>query len=152
MRKVKELVAGSASAAASVLRVVVETTGADGLGAATYQLLLGVRPERPRGLLDLHYLGEVPTPDGRRAVYDALAHPDTALLVGASRKRMTGAVIAHADGSVPPAAQRDAATAALSALVATRDVWCVRVHDVSATLAAVRVAAAWNAAQSEGES
>ena len=65
-----------------MLRVVVETTGPDGLGAATYQLLLGVRPERPRGLLDVHYLGEVPTPGGRRAVYDALAHPDTALLVG----------------------------------------------------------------------
>lgn len=74
------------------------------------------------------------------------------LLVGASRKRMTGAVITNPDGSVPAAAQRDAATAALSALVATRDVWCVRVHDVGATLAAVRVAAAWNAAQSEGES
>lgn len=84
VRAVKELVAGSASAAAGVLRVVVETTGPDGLGAATYQLLLGMRPERPRGLLDQHYLGEVPTPAGRSAVYDALAHPDTALLVGAT--------------------------------------------------------------------
>ncbi|MFM7065150.1 MAG: maltokinase N-terminal cap-like domain-containing protein [Actinomycetes bacterium] len=78
VREATELVAGPSP----VLRLVVETTGADGLGAALYQLLLGVRPERPRGLLDLHDLGEVTTTEGRRAVYDALAHPETALQVG----------------------------------------------------------------------
>ncbi|GAA4974910.1 dihydropteroate synthase [Kineococcus glutinatus] len=70
----------------------------------------------------------------------ALGHP---VLVGASRKRFLGALLAGSDGTAPPAAERDAATAAVSALAAAAGAWGVRVHDVASSAAAVRVAAAW---------
>jgi dihydropteroate synthase len=64
------------------------------------------------------------------------------VLVGASRKRFLGSLLA--DGERPrPVDQRDAATDAVSALAAAAGVWCVRVHDVRGSLDAVRVAAAW---------
>lgn len=69
----------------------------------------------------------------------ALGQP---LLVGASRKAFLGELLG-AEGGVPrPAAGRDHATSALSALLAAAGVWCVRVHDVAASADAVRVAAA----------
>jgi dihydropteroate synthase len=58
------------------------------------------------------------------------------LLIGASRKAFLGALL---DGR--PAAQRDAATAAISTLAAAAGVWGVRVHDVASSADAVRVAA-----------
>ncbi|PPK93432.1 dihydropteroate synthase [Kineococcus xinjiangensis] len=70
----------------------------------------------------------------------ALGHP---LLVGASRKRFLGALLAGPDGAAPPAPERDAATAAVTALAAHAGAWGVRVHDVASSAAAVRVAAAW---------
>jgi dihydropteroate synthase len=70
----------------------------------------------------------------------ALGRP---LLVGASRKRFLGALLAGPDGTPAPPDQRDAATHATSALAAAAGVWCVRVHDVPGTLDAVRVADAW---------
>ncbi|WP_320776504.1 dihydropteroate synthase [Streptomyces sp. CRN 30] len=69
----------------------------------------------------------------------ALGHP---LLVAASRKRFLGRVLAGPGGAVPPARERDAATAAVSALAAHRGAWAVRVHEVRATADAVRVARA----------
>ncbi|MCZ9336637.1 dihydropteroate synthase, partial [Streptomyces sp. TRM76130] len=42
----------------------------------------------------------------------------------------------------PPARERDAATAAVSALAARAGAWAVRVHEVRATADAVRVARA----------
>ena len=68
------------------------------------------------------------------------------LLVGASRKRFLGALLAGPDGEPPPVQERDDATAAVSALAAGAGVWCVRVHDPAANLDAVRVGAAWCAA------
>lgn len=68
-----------------------------------------------------------------------LGHP---LLIGASRKRFLGALLAGPDGTPADPAARDAATAAVSALVASQGVWAVRVHDVAASVAAVAVAAA----------
>jgi dihydropteroate synthase len=59
------------------------------------------------------------------------------LLVGASRKAFLGALL---DGR--PAADRDAATAAVSVLAAQAGAWGVRVHDVAASADAVRVVAA----------
>ena len=76
----------------------------------------------------------------------AVGHP---VLVGASRKRFLGHVLAvgrGGDGDVPPA-ERDHATAAVSALAARAGVWAVRVHDVPATRDAVLVAAAWRGAE-----
>ncbi|MBQ0985327.1 dihydropteroate synthase [Streptomyces sp. F63] len=64
------------------------------------------------------------------------------LLVAASRKRFLGQVLAGPDGSPPPARERDAATAAVSAISAREGAWAVRVHEVRATADAVRVARA----------
>ncbi|MEX5296162.1 dihydropteroate synthase [Kocuria sp. CPCC 205268] len=64
------------------------------------------------------------------------------VLVAASRKRFLGTLLAQ--GGVPrPAAGRDAATAAVSALSAQAGAWCVRVHDVRASVDAVAAAHAW---------
>ncbi|MFB7089826.1 dihydropteroate synthase [Streptomyces sp. NPDC056296] len=68
-----------------------------------------------------------------------LGHP---LLVAASRKRFLGRVLAGPEASPPPARERDAATAAVSALAAHAGAWAVRVHEVRATADAVRVARA----------
>ncbi|MCZ7415089.1 dihydropteroate synthase [Streptomyces sp. WMMC897] len=65
------------------------------------------------------------------------------LLVAASRKRFLGRVLAGEPGSAPPPArERDAATAAVSALAARDGAWAVRVHEVRASADAVRVARA----------
>ncbi|MEW2587926.1 dihydropteroate synthase [Streptomyces virginiae] len=65
------------------------------------------------------------------------------LLVAASRKRFLGRVLAGGtDAAPPPARERDAATAAVSAIAAHQGAWAVRVHEVRATADAVRVARA----------
>ncbi|MFF9274784.1 dihydropteroate synthase [Streptomyces griseosporeus] len=76
-----------------------------------------------------------------------LGHP---LLVAASRKRFLGRVLAGPDGAPPPARERDAATAAVSALAAHAGAWAVRVHEVRATADAVRVAHAVEEARAGG--
>jgi len=65
------------------------------------------------------------------------------VLVGASRKRFLGLLLAGPDGTPRPFDSSDAATVAISALAATAGAWCVRVHQVPANADAVRVAAAW---------
>ncbi|WP_265522667.1 dihydropteroate synthase [Oerskovia flava] len=69
------------------------------------------------------------------------------VLVGASRKRFLGHLLAGPDGVLAPPAARDAATAAVSTLAAAAGAWCVRVHAVQATADAVRVVAAWDGAR-----
>lgn len=64
------------------------------------------------------------------------------VLVGASRKRFLGSLLTTAGKAALPA-ERDNATAAVSALAASSGVWAVRVHDVPSSLDAVKVAAAW---------
>ncbi|MEU1123972.1 dihydropteroate synthase [Streptomyces sp. NPDC005899] len=64
------------------------------------------------------------------------------LLVAASRKRFLGHVLAGEGTPPPPARERDAATAAVSALSAHAGAWAVRVHAVRPTADAVRVARA----------
>lgn len=68
------------------------------------------------------------------------------LLVAASRKRFLGRVLAGGQGDPPPARERDAATAAVSAIAAREGAWAVRVHQVRPTADAVRVARAIEAA------
>jgi len=63
------------------------------------------------------------------------------VLIGASRKRFLGALLADAAGPRPPGG-REAATTAISALAAAAGVWGVRVHEAAASVDAVRVAAA----------
>ncbi|MDA3648608.1 dihydropteroate synthase [Saccharopolyspora indica] len=65
------------------------------------------------------------------------------VLVGASRKRFLGRLLADAEGSPRPPAGRETATAVVSALAADRGAWGVRVHDVRQSLDAVAVTAAW---------
>ncbi|MGW2285986.1 dihydropteroate synthase [Streptomyces phaeochromogenes] len=78
-----------------------------------------------------------------------LGHP---VLVAASRKRFLGRVLAGPEGAPPPARERDAATAAVSALAAHQGAWAVRVHEVRATADAVRVARAVEGARiAEGD-
>lgn len=65
------------------------------------------------------------------------------VLVGASRKRFLGSLLADAHGTPRPPEGREVATAAISALAAVNGAWGVRVHDVAATMDAVAVATAW---------
>jgi len=71
------------------------------------------------------------------ASLDALGLP---LLVGASRKRFLGELLADADGP-RPLDGREAANTALTTLLARRGTWAVRVHDVRASRDAVEVVA-----------
>ncbi len=65
------------------------------------------------------------------------------VLLGASRKRFLGALLAGPDGEVRPPEGREIATAVISALAALHGAWGVRVHDVRASVDALKVAGAW---------
>nr|WP_297427333.1 dihydropteroate synthase [uncultured Actinotalea sp.] len=110
----------------------------------------GVRPEQV--VLDPGLGFAKPGSDN----WPLLAHLDALLalgrpvLVGASRKRFLGHLLAGPDREPAPPERRDAATAAVSALAAAAGAWCVRVHDVAPSADAVRVAAAWSAARRAG--
>jgi dihydropteroate synthase len=71
---------------------------------------------------------------------------DFPVLVGASRKRFLGRLLAGQDAAPRPFAESDMATVAVTALAAAAGAWCVRVHQVPANVDAVRVAAAWREA------
>jgi dihydropteroate synthase len=68
------------------------------------------------------------------------------VLVGASRKRFLGALLAGRDNAPRPFSDCDEATVATTALAAAAGAWGVRVHEVPGNADAVRVAAAWRAA------
>ncbi|MGP4097905.1 dihydropteroate synthase [Nonomuraea sp. KM90] len=68
------------------------------------------------------------------------------LLIGASRKRFLGRLLAGPDGTPRPFSRSDDATLAVTALAADAGAWCVRVHEVGPNADAVRVAAAWKRA------
>ena len=65
------------------------------------------------------------------------------VLVGASRKRFLGTLLADADGEPRPPDGRETATAVISALAALHGAWGVRVHDVRASVDALKVVEAW---------
>ncbi|MDI9896233.1 dihydropteroate synthase [Rhodococcus sp. IEGM 1381] len=65
------------------------------------------------------------------------------VLVGASRKRFLGSLLADEHGSPRPPDGREIATAVVSALAVAGGAWGVRVHDVQASLDAVAVVKAW---------
>lgn len=65
------------------------------------------------------------------------------VLIGASRKRMLGEVLAGVTGAPSAPSDRDGATAVVSALCSRAGAWGVRVHDVAATAAAIAVERAW---------
>jgi dihydropteroate synthase len=68
------------------------------------------------------------------------------VLVGASRKQFLGTLLAGPDGAVRPPDGRETATAVLSALAALHGAWGVRVHDVRASVDALKVVDAWTQA------
>ncbi|MDG4665278.1 dihydropteroate synthase [Mycobacterium sp. 236(2023)] len=67
------------------------------------------------------------------------------VLVGASRKRFLGALLAEPGGEPRPPSGRETATAVVSALAAWNRAWGVRVHDVRASVDALAVVTAWQA-------
>ncbi|MFB8207688.1 dihydropteroate synthase [Streptomyces sp. NPDC056010] len=82
---------------------------------------------------------------------DELTRLGFPVLVGASRKRFLGTLLADpVTGAPRPARDRDAATAAVSALAAARGAWAVRVHDVAASADAVRVGSALRRVETRG--
>jgi dihydropteroate synthase len=80
------------------------------------------------------------------APIQALGYP---LLVGASRKTFLGTLLADAGGNPRGVDGREAATTAVSVLLAQAGVWGVRVHDVRSTRDALRVLEALDTAREE---
>ena len=76
---------------------------------------------------------------------DALTGLGFPVLIGASRKRFLGSLLAGTDGVPRHCDGREIATAAVSALAAAAGAWGVRVHDVAASRDAIAVAEAWRA-------
>ncbi|MGL4307110.1 MAG: dihydropteroate synthase [Mycobacteriaceae bacterium] len=70
----------------------------------------------------------------------ALGYP---ILVGASRKRFLGTLLADEAGQPRPSQGREVATAAISALSALQGAWGVRVHDAQSSLDAIAVSQVW---------
>jgi dihydropteroate synthase len=68
------------------------------------------------------------------------------VLLGASRKQFLGTLLAGRDGSLRPPDGRETATAVISALAALHGAWGVRVHDVRASVDALKVVEAWTQA------
>ncbi|GAA3556738.1 dihydropteroate synthase [Amycolatopsis ultiminotia] len=81
---------------------------------------------------------------------DSLLSLGFPVLVGASRKRFLGRLLAGKDGEPRRPDGREAATAAVSTLAAMAGAWGVRVHEVGASLDAVVVAAAWQRGRADG--
>lgn len=79
------------------------------------------------------------------AALPALRELGRPVLVGASRKRFLGSLLAGPDGPRPVAA-RDSATDAVTTLAAYHGAWAVRVHDVRGSRDAIAVALAWSGA------
>ncbi len=73
------------------------------------------------------------------------------VLVGASRKRFLGSLLAGDDGTPRPPGGRETATAVVSALAAMHGAWGVRVHDVRASVDAVKVVRAWQNPPGDGD-
>jgi dihydropteroate synthase len=76
--------------------------------------------------------------------------PAFPVLIGASRKRFLGRLLAAPDGTPRPFAGCDDATVAITALAAATGAWCARVHEVPANVDAVRIAQAWEDAVAAG--
>jgi dihydropteroate synthase len=94
------------------------------------------RPEHNWALLTR--LDQISTLGGRA--------PGFPVLIGASRKRFLGRLLAAPDGTPRPFAGGDDATVSVTALAAVAGAWCARVHRVPGNADAVRVAEAWRQA------
>ena len=65
------------------------------------------------------------------------------ILVGSSRKSFLGTLLADPDGTPRSVLDREAANVALTTIAAVQGVWGVRVHEVRASLDAIRVVSRW---------
>jgi dihydropteroate synthase len=72
------------------------------------------------------------------------------VLVGASRKRFLGSLLAGPDHEPRRPDGRETATAVISALAAQHGVWGIRVHDVRASADALKVVEAWTDPEHDG--
>jgi dihydropteroate synthase len=73
--------------------------------------------------------------------------PALPVIIGASRKRFLGRLLAGPDGTPRPFDGCDGATVAVTSLAAAAGAWAVRVHAVPANVDAVKVGAAWRQAE-----
>lgn len=122
---------------------VVGEVRAELVARADAAVLAGVDPERivlDPGLGFAKTAGHNWALLHRLDVLVALGFP---VLVGASRKRFLGHLLAESDGTGRPPAGREVATAAVTALAAHAGAWGVRVHDVASSMDAVAVSTAW---------
>lgn len=125
---------------------VVADVRAELLASVDAAVAAGVEP---RNLIIDPGLGFAKTGQHNWALLNALPElvaTDVPVLVGASRKRFLGALLSDAYGAVRPPDGRETATAAVSLLAAMHGVWGVRVHDVRATVDALKVLQAWRGA------
>ena len=65
------------------------------------------------------------------------------ILVGSSRKSFLGSLLAGPDGSPRPVLDREDANVALTTIATIQGVWAVRVHEVRASIDAVKVVTRW---------
>ena len=78
---------------------------------------------------------------------DELEQLGLPILVGASRKRFLAAALNESDPASVSTQRRDVATAVLTALLLQRKLWGIRVHNVEATVDAIKVVSALKQAQ-----
>jgi dihydropteroate synthase len=94
-------------------------------------------------------LGFAKTPEHNwklSANLDAILSLGYPVLFAASRKSYLGALLADRDGTPRPVHEREAATLATTVLAVAAGVWGVRVHDVRASVDAIKVwEATWRA-------
>lgn len=131
-------------------RDVVAEVRADLLASIDDAVAAGVDPEQ---LIIDPGLGFAKTAQHNWALLHALPELvglGVPVLLGASRKRFLGALLAGPDGAVRPPEGRETATAVISALAASQGVWGVRVHDVCASVDALKVVGAWMHTELDG--
>lgn len=124
-------------------RDVVAEVRTELLAAVDAAVSAGVAPDR---LIIDPGLGFAKTAEHNWALLRALPElvaTGIPVLVGASRKRFLGTLLAAADGSPRPPDGRETATAVISALAGLHGAWGVRVHDVEASVDALKVMQAW---------
>ncbi|WKG02975.1 dihydropteroate synthase [Mycolicibacterium sp. HK-90] len=122
---------------------VVAEVRSELLAAVDAAVAAGVDPQR---LIIDPGLGFAKTAQDNWALLHALPEfvaTGIPVLVGASRKRFLGALLAGPDGEPRPPDGRETATAVISTLAAVHGAWGVRVHDVVATVDALSVLEAW---------
>jgi len=101
----------------------------------------GIDPERIALDPGLGFAKEAEHDWALAAGLDRLLGLGRPVLVGPSRKRFLGRLLADRDGNPRPAAERDTATLALAAILAGRGAWAVRVHAAAEAVDVVKVAA-----------